>query len=92
MPTKIENQFSRNKKYLSFDFDWMKTGRIELSALADLEGVQGVHSNPLLKPNYFTLTGHFEKFCVKLDMNPPFLHLNPLSKKVGFGLGLWKQV
>ena len=33
--------------------------------VADLEGVQGVHSNPPLDPNYFIFIGHFKRFCVK---------------------------
>ena len=34
-------------------------------AVADLEGVQGVRSNPPLEPNYFIFMGNFKTFYVK---------------------------
>ena len=36
------------------------------NTVADLEGVQGVRSNPPLEPNYFVFIGNFKKFGVKL--------------------------
>ena len=40
--------------------------------MADLEGVQGVHLNPPLEPNYFIFMGNFEKFRAKLGKRTPF--------------------
>ena len=34
-------------------------------AVADLEGVQGVRSNPPLKRNYFFFMGNSMRFCMK---------------------------
>ena len=35
------------------------------SSVADLEGVQGVRSNPPLGPNYSIFMGNFKTFCIK---------------------------
>ena len=32
------------------------------ASVADLEGVQGVRSNPPLEPNYFVFMGNLKKF------------------------------
>ena len=42
---------------------------------ADLEGVQGVCSNPLLEPNYLISMGNFKKCCVKLGKRTPLLYI-----------------
>ena len=46
--------------------------------MADLEGVQGVCSNPPLDPNYFIFMGNFKKVCGKLcKRTPPFSTFEP---------------
>ena len=52
--------------------------------VADLEGVQGVRSNPHPpEPNYFVFMGFKEILSEIRLTNPPFLHLNPLLKNPG---------
>ena len=54
--------------------------------MADLEGVQGVRSNPPLEPDYFH--GEFKEILSKVKLtNPPFLHLNPFLKNPGSAPG-----
>ena len=46
-------------------------------SVADQEGVQGVHSNPPLRPNYFIFMGNFRKNYEKSRKRTPFVNLNP---------------
>ena len=40
-------------------------------AVADLEGVQGICSNPPTGSNYFIFMGNFKRFCVTLGKRTP---------------------
>ena len=44
-------------------------------SVADLEGVQGVRSNPPLDQNYLIFMGNFKIFCVKLGQRTPLLYI-----------------
>ena len=57
---------------------------VQGSAVVDPEGVQGVHSNHPLRPNYFIFMGNFrEKNKQNQENEPPFVNLNPLSRNPG---------
>ena len=48
-----------------------KNGEKNEMTVADLEGVQWVHSNPPLDQNYFIFMGNFKRFFVKLGKRTP---------------------
>ena len=53
-------------------------------AVADLEGVQGVRSNPPSGPKSFHFHEEFQENMYEIrQTNPPFLHLNPLLRNPG---------
>ena len=53
-------------------------------SVADLEGVQGVRSNPPSGAKLFRFHGEFKEILSEIRLtNPPFLHLNPLLKNPG---------
>ena len=47
----------------------------DVTSVADLEGVQGVRSNPPLEPNFFIFMENFNKFCLKLGKRTPLLYI-----------------
>ena len=53
----------------------------QCSSVADLEGVQGVSSNPPLDPKYFIFMGNFKRFCVKVGKRTPFSTFEPPLQK-----------
>ena len=46
-----------------------------LQSVADLEGVQGVRSNPPLEPNYSIFMENLNRFCLKLSKRTPLLYI-----------------
>ena len=52
-----------------------------LVAVADLEGVRGVHSNPPLEPNYFIFMGKFKKIWMKIGKRTPLGKFEPPFRK-----------
>ena len=51
------------------------------AAVADLEGVRGVRSNPPLGPNYFKFMGKLKKIQVKCSKRTPLRGFEPPFQK-----------